>query len=91
VFLRCEQGLKIVYCSIINRNPDDRNEVVIPEELTFVLFMCTESCTDVLPRLFKIKYDSGLLNELLFLDLAEEYVHHFLPICLGFVNANHFL
>ncbi|XP_024375456.1 uncharacterized protein [Physcomitrium patens] len=33
-----------------------------------------ESCTDVLPRLFKIKYDSGLLDELLFLDLAEEYV-----------------
>lgn len=32
----------------------------------------TESSTDVLPRLFKIKYDSGLLDELLYLDLAQE-------------------
>ncbi|XP_024520157.1 transcriptional corepressor SEUSS [Selaginella moellendorffii] len=31
-----------------------------------------ESGTDVLPRLFKIKYDSGLLDELLFLDVATE-------------------
>lgn len=31
-----------------------------------------EYSTDVLPRLFKIKYDSGLLEELLCLDIAEE-------------------
>ncbi|KAJ7561424.1 hypothetical protein O6H91_03G028300 [Diphasiastrum complanatum] len=31
-----------------------------------------ESSTDVLPRLFKIKYDSGLQDEVLFLDIAEE-------------------
>ncbi|KAI5075213.1 hypothetical protein GOP47_0009289 [Adiantum capillus-veneris] len=30
-----------------------------------------ESSTDVLPRLFKIKYASGLEDELLFLDIAE--------------------
>lgn len=35
----------------------------------------TESSTDILPRLFKIKYASGLEDELLFLDIAEEYVH----------------
>lgn len=28
---------------------------------------------EVLPRLCKIKYDSGILEELLFVDLAHEY------------------
>ncbi|XP_024399009.1 uncharacterized protein [Physcomitrium patens] len=48
-----------------------------------------ESCTDVLPRLFKIKYDSGLVDELLFLDLAEEYVMPSGKMVLEYSGAVH--
>jgi len=34
---------------------------------------CTETTVEVLPRLFKIKFDSGILEELLFVDLPHEY------------------
>eukprot|EP00250_Pteridium_aquilinum_P003296 c13620_g1_i1 orf=702-3743(+) len=49
-----------------------------------------ESSTDVLPRLFKIKYASGLVDELLFLDTAEE--RYMLPngrLVLEFPRAVH--
>lgn len=49
-----------------------------------------ESSTDVLPRLFKIKYASGLEDELLFLDMPEE--RYMLPtgrLVLEFPKAVH--
>uniref|UniRef100_A0A0C9QW91 TSA: Wollemia nobilis Ref_Wollemi_Transcript_4428_3641 transcribed RNA sequence n=1 Tax=Wollemia nobilis TaxID=56998 RepID=A0A0C9QW91_9CONI len=49
-----------------------------------------EYSTDVLPRLFKIKYDSGLLDELLCVDLPEE--SYILPqgkLVLVFLRAVH--
>ncbi|KAH7285571.1 hypothetical protein KP509_33G034400 [Ceratopteris richardii] len=49
-----------------------------------------ESSTDVLPRLFKIKYASGLEDELLFLDIAEG--RYMLPngrLVLDFPRAVH--
>ena len=32
-----------------------------------------ETTVEVLPRLCKIKYDSGILDELLFVDITNEY------------------
>ncbi|KAJ7557490.1 hypothetical protein O6H91_05G128700 [Diphasiastrum complanatum] len=49
-----------------------------------------ESSTDVLPRLFKIKYESGLLEEMLFLDFAEErYILSSGKIVLEYSKAVH--
>ncbi|CAK9256694.1 unnamed protein product [Sphagnum jensenii] len=49
-----------------------------------------ESSTDVLPRLFKIKYDSGLQDELLFLDLPQEkYVLPSGRMVLEYADAVH--
>lgn len=37
-------------------------------------FECgTETTVEVLPRLNKIKFDSGVLDELLFVDMPQEY------------------
>ena len=33
----------------------------------------TETTVEVLPRLCKIKYDSGIIDELLFVDISNEY------------------
>jgi hypothetical protein len=33
----------------------------------------TETTVEVLPRLCKIKYDSGIVDELLFVDISNEY------------------
>lgn len=35
--------------------------------------MFAETTVEVLPRLFKIKFDSGIQEELLFVDLPHEY------------------
>ncbi len=37
------------------------------------MWLLAETTVEVLPRLCKIKYDSGISEELLFVDLANEY------------------
>lgn len=38
-----------------------------------VLWVLTEATVEVLPRLNEIKFGSGVIDELLFLDLPREY------------------
>ena len=37
------------------------------------MLFVAETTVEVLPRLCKIKYDSGILDELLFVDISNEY------------------
>ncbi|KAK1404026.1 Transcriptional corepressor SEUSS [Heracleum sosnowskyi] len=46
-----------------------------------------EATADVLPRLFKIKYESGTLEELLYVDMPQEYQNSSGQIVLDYVKA----
>ncbi|GMY12456.1 transcriptional corepressor SEUSS-like [Fagus crenata] len=48
-----------------------------------------ETTVEVLPRLFKIKYDSGTLQELLFVDMPREYENSSGQIVLDYAKAIH--
>ncbi|GMI98088.1 seuss [Hibiscus trionum] len=46
-----------------------------------------ETTVEVLPRLFKIKYDSGTLEELLYVDMPREYLNANGQIILDYAKA----
>lgn len=46
-----------------------------------------EATADVLPRLFKIKYESGTLEELLYVDMPHEYQNSSGQIVLEYTKA----
>lgn len=46
-----------------------------------------EATADVLPRLFKIKYESGTLEELLYVDMPKEYQNSSGQIVLDYAKA----
>lgn len=46
-----------------------------------------ETTVEVLPRLFKIKYDSGTLEELLYVDMPHEYQNSNGQIVLDYAKA----
>lgn len=50
-------------------------------------FMATEAIVEVLPRLFKIKYESGILEELLYVDMPHEYQNSSGQIVLDYAKA----
>jgi len=47
----------------------------------------SETTVEVLPRLFKIKYDSGTLEELLYVDMPREYQNASGQIVLDYAKA----
>lgn len=46
-----------------------------------------EATVEVLPRLFKIKYESGTLEELLYVDMPREYQNSSGQIVLDYAKA----
>lgn len=46
-----------------------------------------EATYEVLPRLFKIKYESGTLEELLYVDMPREYQNSSGQIVLDYAKA----
>ncbi|XP_042040256.1 transcriptional corepressor SEUSS-like isoform X1 [Salvia splendens] len=46
-----------------------------------------EATAEVLPRLFKIKYESGTLEELLYVDMPREYQNSYGQIVLDYAKA----
>lgn len=61
----------IWHCEICNRKPGRGFETTV----------------EVLPRLFKIKYDSGTLEELLYVDMPREYLNGNGQIVLDYAKA----
>lgn len=51
------------------------------------LFTIPEATAEVLPRLFKIKYESGTMEELLYLDMPREYHNTSGQIVLDYAKA----
>lgn len=51
------------------------------------LFNCLEATAEVLPRLFKIKYESGTLEELLYVDMPRESQNSSGQIVLEYAKA----
>lgn len=51
------------------------------------LHYLTEATAEVLPRLFKIKYESGTLEELLYVDMPREYQNSSGQIVLDYAKA----
>jgi hypothetical protein len=47
----------------------------------------SEATVEVLPRLFKIKYESGTLEELLYVDMPREYHNSSGQIVLDYAKA----
>jgi hypothetical protein len=47
----------------------------------------SEATAEVLPRLFKIKYESGTLEELLYVDMPREYHNSSGQIVLDYAKA----
>lgn len=47
----------------------------------------SEATVEVLPRLFKIKYESGTLEELLYIDMPREYHNSSGQIVLDYAKA----
>ena len=47
----------------------------------------SEATVEVLPRLFKIKYESGTLEELLYVDMPREYQNSSGQIVLDYAKA----
>lgn len=54
--------------------------------LTYVDLL-SEANVEVLPRLFKIKYESGTLEELLYVDMPKEYQNSRGQIVLDYAKA----
>ena len=52
-----------------------------------VIFYIPEATVEVLPRLFKIKYESGTLEELLYVDMPREYHNSSGQIVLDYAKA----
>lgn len=52
-----------------------------------MLTVLTEATVEVLPRLFKIKYESGTLEELLYVDMPREYQNSSGQIVLDYAKA----
>lgn len=52
----------------------------------FVIYF-SEATVEVLPRLFKIKYESGTLEELLYVDMPREYQNSSGQIVLDYAKA----
>lgn len=52
-----------------------------------MLTVLTEATVEVLPRLFKIKYESGTLEELLYVDMPREYHNSSGQIVLDYAKA----
>ncbi|KAG6419764.1 hypothetical protein SASPL_116276 [Salvia splendens] len=48
---------------------------------------CLEATVEVLPRLFKIKYESGTIEELLYVDMPREYQNPAGQIVLDYAKA----
>ncbi|XVE95622.1 hypothetical protein REPUB_Repub02eG0114000 [Reevesia pubescens] len=59
------------HCEICNRKPGRGFEATV----------------EVLPRLFKIKYESGTVEELLYVDMPREYQNSFGQIVLDYAKA----
>lgn len=55
--------------------------------VTSNLFFLAETTVEVLPRLCKIKYDSGTLEELLYVDMPHEYQNATGQIVLDYAKA----
>lgn len=54
----------------------------------WILFtVLSEATVEVLPRLFKIKYESGTLEELLYVDMPREYQNSSGQIVLDYAKA----
>lgn len=49
--------------------------------------LLSEATVEVLPRLFKIKYESGTLEELLYVDMPREYQNSSGQIILDYAKA----
>lgn len=50
-------------------------------------FVYSEATFEVLPRLYKIKYESGTLEELLYVDMPREYQNSSGQIVLDYAKA----
>ena len=57
------------------------------KSLTINFFFLLEATVEVLPRLFKIKYESGTLEELLYVDMPREYQNSSGQIVLDYAKA----
>lgn len=55
--------------------------------LIFSGYCLSEATVEVLPRLFKIKYESGTLEELLYVDMPREYQNSSGQIVLDYAKA----
>lgn len=55
--------------------------------LCFAFLICLEATAEVLPRLFKIKYESGTLEELLYVDMPRESQNSSGQIVLEYAKA----
>ena len=62
------------------------HEVFCVIDIWDVLFI-PEATVEVLPRLFKIKYESGTLEELLYIDMPREYHNASGQIVLDYAKA----
>lgn len=52
-----------------------------------MFYVFSEATVEVLPRLFKIKYESGTLEELLYVDMPREYHNSSGQIVLDYAKA----
>lgn len=52
-----------------------------------VFAVISETTVEVLPRLFKVKYDSGTLEELLYVDMPREHQNGTGQIVLDYAKA----
>ncbi|PPS03646.1 hypothetical protein GOBAR_AA17029 [Gossypium barbadense] len=81
--LHLEHGFRIScifnLCSLSESNAS--------ETLGFPIRSLSETTVEVLPRLFKIKYDSGTLEELLYVDMPREYLNGNGQIVLDYAKA----
>ena len=61
--------------------------IVLQYPLSEVFDLFSEATAEVLPRLFKIKYESGTLEELLYVDMPREYHNSTGQIVLDYAKA----
>lgn len=59
----------------------------LPFTISSISGLLSEANVEVLPRLFKIKYESGTLEELLYVDMPREYQNSSGQIVLDYAKA----
>lgn len=70
-----------------HKDETNRHEKIIKRSNCKFRFLLSEATVEVLPRLFKIKYESGTIEELLYVDMPREYQNPAGQIVLDYAKA----